>query len=59
MTKYFWYLSRNMPRADVIYSKKNHIVYGYIEEPDYEFIEEHDLRFFDYGTLIKVVGELD
>lgn len=58
MTKHFWYFSKHMPKADVVFSKKNISLYGYIEEPDYEFIEKYDLRFFDYDTLTKVVEQL-
>ena len=59
MTKYFWYLSKHTPKADVVFSGKNPILYGYMDEPGYEFIEEYDLRFFDYDTLGKVVDKRD
>ena len=55
MIKYFWYFSKHTPKADVVFSGKNPILYGYTDEPRYEFIEQYDLRFFDYDTLGNVV----
>ena len=54
---YYWYYSRNMPKADVVFSKKNLRLYGYADEPEYEFIEKYDLRFLDIGTLDETIKE--
>lgn len=59
MKKHFWYFSRHIPKADIVFSKKNSTIFGYTERPSYAFIEKYNLRFLDYDTLGKVVGKLD
>ena len=54
---YYWYYSRNMPKADMVFSKKNLRLYGYADEPEYKFIEKYDLRFVDVGTLDETIKE--
>ena len=54
---YYWYYSRNIPKADVVFSKRNIRLYGYADEPEYKFIEKYDLRFLDIGTLNETIKE--
>ena len=54
---YYWYYSRNIPKADVTFSKRNIRLYGYADEPEYRFIEKYDLRFIDIGTLDETIKE--
>ena len=54
---YYWYYSRNIPKADVVFSKKNLRLYGYENEPEYKFIEKYDLRFIDIATLDETIKE--
>lgn len=54
---YYWYLSKNMPKADVVFSKRNIRLYGYANEPEYKFIEKYDLRFIDIATLDETIKE--
>ena len=54
---YNWYYSRNIPKADVVFSKKNMRLYGYADEPEYKSIEKYDLRFIDIATLDETIKE--
>lgn len=55
MTEYYWYYCKNKAQADVVFSKKNLNLYGYLKEPEYEVIEHYDLRYMEFGSLTEMV----